>query len=275
MTTSTPTIAPARTRAARQRPAWLLPLLGPATVLAILVVWELLSRTGILPAQAFPSAYSVLSSFVRSLGDSAFWSALWATVYSSAVGLVILTVIASAVALLVTSSRFLWNSTWFLIEFLKPIPPVALIPLGLLLWGPSPMMKIILVVFGAVWPLLTQLIYGIRSIEGTALDVGRSYRLGFLRTTRHIVFPSILPYALTGMRVSAAIAIVISVVTEMIGGATGLGQRIVVAQSAGNLPEMYALILAAGLLGLAVNALFRALEGPLLFWHASQRGEHS
>lgn len=251
-----------------------LPLLGPATVVAIFLVWELLSRTGLLPDYAIPPASAVLGAFVTQLGSGTFWSAVGATVWSAVAGLVILTVIASVVALAVTSSRFVSDSTWFIIEFLKPIPPVALIPLGLLLWGPSPTMKITLVVFGAIWPLLTQLIYGIRAVEGVTLDVARSYRLGFLRTTTHVVAPSILPYALTGLRVSAAIAIVVSVVTEMIGGAAGLGQRIVLAQLANDLPTMYALIMAAGILGLLVNGVFRLLDRPLLFWHPSQRGEH-
>lgn len=257
------------TKSPRRR---LLSLLGPLTVVVAAAAWQLLSVTGSLPADVFPSALSVIGAFLAQLGSAAFWGTLGATVSSALVGLVILAAIASVAALVVTSSRFAYESTWFLIEFLKPIPPVALIPLGLLLWGPSPTMKITLVVFGAVWPLFVQLVYGIRQIDGLTLDMARSYRLGFVRTTRHVVVPALLPFALTGLRVSAAIAIVVSVVTEMIGGASGLGQSIVVAQSAGNLPEMYALIFATGVLGLVVNGAFRALEGPLLFWHASQRG---
>ncbi len=250
-----------------------LPLLGPATVVGVFLLWELLSRVGALPAYAFPSALDVLGAFVTALGTGTFWAAVGATVQSAGIGLIILAALAVVIALVVTSSRFASNSTWFLIEFLKPIPPVALIPLGLLLWGPSPTMKIVLVVFGAIWPLLTQLIYGIRAVEGVTLDVARSYRLGFVRTTTHVVAPSIVPYALNGLRVSAAIAIVISIVTEMIGGAAGLGQEVILAQLANDLPTMYALILATGLLGLGVNGLFRALERPLLFWHPSQRGD--
>lgn len=250
-------------------------VVGPVTVVAVFAIWEVLSRTGILPTFAVPSASAVLTAFAVELGSASFWSDLGATVTSAAAGLAVLTVAASVIALVVTSSQFLWNSTWFIIEFLKPIPPVALIPLGLLLWGPSMTMKVTLVVFGAIWLLLTQLIYGIRAVEGVALDVAKSYRSGFVRTTTHVVAPSILPYALTGLRVSSAIAIIISIVTEMIGGATGLGQRIVLAQLAGDLPRMYALILATGLLGLLVNGLFRALEKPLLFWHPSQRGDRA
>jgi ABC-type nitrate/sulfonate/bicarbonate transport system permease component len=247
--------------------------IGAGTVLAVLAVWELLARTGSFPPGSIPPASSVLAEFVRQLGMAEFWQAVWNTVSVAMLGLLLIVLIASPLALVIGLVRSVQESTWFLLEFLKPIPPVALIPLGLLLWGPSPGMKLFLIVMGAIWPLLTQLIYGLKEINGVSADMAHSYRLGWWLTTSRLVVPSILPFALTGMRISASIAVVIAVVTEMIGGAPGLGQNIVVAQSAGALSEMYALILAAGLLGLLINAGFRGVQKPLLFWHPSIRQE--
>jgi ABC-type nitrate/sulfonate/bicarbonate transport system permease component len=248
-------------------------LLGAGTVVAVLAVWEVLARAGAFPPGSIPPATSVLAEFVVQLGNAGFWLAIWDTVSVAMLGLLLIVLIASPLALLIGLVRPVQESTWFLLEFLKPIPPVALIPLGLLLWGPSPGMKLFLIVMGAIWPLLTQLIYGVKEINGVGADMARSYRLGWWLTTSRLVIPSVLPFALTGMRISASIAIVIAVVTEMIGGATGLGQNIVVAQSAGALSEMYALIIAAGLLGLIINAAFLAAQKPLLFWHPSIRQE--
>jgi len=247
--------------------------LGAGAVVVVLAVWELLARSGAFPGGAIPPASDVLVQFAAQLGTGAFWAALWATLSVALLGLLLITVIATPLALLIGLIRPFEESTWFVVEFLKPIPPVALIPLGLLLWGPSPGMKLFLIVLGSVWPLLTQLIYGVREINGVSADMARSYRLGWWLTTSRLVVPSVLPFALTGLRISASIAIIVAVVTEMIGGATGLGQDIVVAQSAGALAQMYALILAAGLLGLLLNAAFRLAEKPLLFWHPSIREE--
>lgn len=249
--------------------------LGAGAVVLALAFWEVLSRTGALPPDAIPPASAVLAEFAAQLFLPTFWASLWATLSVALLGLALIIAIATPLALLIGLVKPFAESTWFLVEFLKPIPPVALIPLGLLLWGPSPGMKLFLIVLGAIWPLLTQLVYGVKEVNGVATDMARSYRLGWWLTTSHLVAPSILPFALTGLRISAAIAIIVAVVTEMIGGATGLGQGIVVAQSAGALTEMYALILAAGLLGLALNAAFRAAEKPLLFWHPSMREETS
>lgn len=248
-------------------------VLGAGAVLAVLAAWEVLARTGVFPPASIPPASAVLAEFVRQLSVAAFWVAVWNTVSVALLGLLLIVLVASPLALLIGLVRPVQESTWFLLEFLKPIPPVALIPLGLLLWGPSPGMKLFLIVMGAIWPLLTQLIYGIKEINGVGAEMARSYRLGWWLTTSRLVFPSVLPFALTGLRISASIAIVVAVVTEMIGGAAGLGQNIVVAQSAGALAEMYALIIAAGLLGLLINAGFRTAQKPLLFWHPSVRQE--
>ena len=249
--------------------------LGGGFTLLVLVTSELLIRAGTVPATSFPPPSSVFQEFLLLLFSSAFWSAIGQTVLTSVLGILIIIAIATPLALLIGLSGWVRESTWFLIEFLKPIPPVALIPLGLILWGPSPTMKLLLVCFGAIWPLLTQLVYGVREVSGVALDMARSYRLGWRKTTAHVVIPSVFPFAVTGLRVTAAIAIVISVVVEMVGGAPGLGQSITVAQTANAMPTMYALILAAGFLGLFINGIFVAIEKRLLFWHASQAKDKS
>ncbi|GGG61502.1 nitrate ABC transporter permease [Kocuria dechangensis] len=247
--------------------------LGAAAVAGVLGLWEALSRTGVLDTQVFPAASTVLVELWRLLGTGVFWGDLWATLSSALTGLALVVLIGTVAAMLIGLIRFVENSTWVVVEFLKPIPPIALIPLGLLLWGPSPTMKVTLITFGALWPFLTQMVYGIRQTNNVALDMASSYRLGWWLTTTRIVVPTLLPYALTGLRISASIAVIVSVVTELIGGAEGIGQTIAVAQINNALPTMYAYILTAGLLGVGINLVFQALEKPLLFWHPSQRGD--
>ncbi|HJX78352.1 ABC transporter permease [Glutamicibacter sp.] len=246
-------------------------LLGLGTVLFALLLWEFAAKTGILPAVAFPPASAVLAALGQLVIGTGFWMALGATLSGAGVGLLIVVALALPLGLAIGRLQAVAKSTTLVIEFLKPIPPVALLPLALLFWGPSPTMKIFLVVMGALWPLLVQVIYGARGVEKTQLDLSRSYRLGWVRTVRHILLPTLLPHALVGLRVSASIAIVVAVVAELIGGAPGLGQDIALAQNSADLPKMYALIMATGLLGLAINGLFSLISKPLLFWHPSVR----
>lgn len=247
---------------------WALGLLG---VLLTLALWEVLSRTGVIRPNFIPAASEVLARMAELAGSGTFWANIWATLESVFLGLLVIVILGPILAMLIGLVPAFRESTWFLTEFLKPIPPIVLIPLGLLLWGPSLDMKVSLIIFGALWPLLTQLVYGVREVDQTILDVSRSYRLGWWLTTSRIIVPSLLPYALTGLRISASIAVVVSVVTELVGGARGIGQAIAVAQVNNVLPTLYAYILTAGLLGIAINLTFMAVERPLLFWHASIR----
>jgi ABC-type nitrate/sulfonate/bicarbonate transport system permease component len=205
------------------------------------------------------------------VGTSAFWAAVGATVTAALTGLAIVIVIALPMALLISRYEFFRLSTWIPIEFLKPIPPVALIPLGLLMVGPTAQLKISLIVFAALWPLVTQMVYGMKEIDGVAKDMSRSYRLGTWLGLTRITLPSILPFAVTGLRISAAIALVVAIVVELIAGVPGLGQTIGLAQISGQIAQMYAGIVAAGILGLTFNGLFSLAAKKLLFWHPSVR----
>ena len=277
-TTVAPPARPARSNPGRPRRRLSrrsLILIGIASVVGTLALWELGSLAGLIPASVIPSASVVIAALGEQLVSPGFWGSLWLTVSSALLGIVIVTAISIPLSLAIGLSRFVRESTYIPIEFLKPIPPVALIPLTALLWGPSPTMKLFLIVIGALWPLLTQMVYGVREVSGIALQAAKSYRLGGWLTTTRVVVPSLLPFAATGMRVSAAVALIVAIVTEMVAGVPGIGQQITLAQVAGQLPEMYALILATGLLGLLVNAVLKLAERFVLFWHPSQRGERS
>lgn len=242
-------------------------------VIAVLLLWEVSSRTGLVPSSALPPFSEVMSAVPALVTSGDFWAATGQTLFSTVVGLVIMAIIAFPMAILTGLSKFARESTSLPFELLKPIPPVAMIPLGLLLWGPSETMKLVLIVFGAFWPFYTQLTYGVREIDTVASDMAKSYQLSPWTVITRVYLPSLLPFATTGFRVSASIALIVSVVTELIGGARGLGRSIMVAQSSGSLDTMYALILFTGVLGLTINYLLEAAERPLLFWHATYRKE--
>lgn len=251
------------------------PALGLVTTVALLLCWELGSRTGIIPATTLPAASEVAAKLVDLVLTPAYWAVVWQTVSSALLGVGLTVLIGVPAALAIGMSRFVRESTMLLVEFLKPIPPVAMIPLGLLLWGPTLTMKLTLITFGALWPFLVQMVDGVRQIDGAVLDTARSYRLTRTQTITRVILPSLLPFAATGLRVAAAVALIVAVVTELIGGAAGLGREIIIAQSAGALPQMYALIVTAGILGLLTNAVFAAAEKPLLFWHPRFRKDVS
>jgi ABC-type nitrate/sulfonate/bicarbonate transport system permease component len=233
-------------------------------------VLEVLPRLPGFPA-GIPPVSEWLVALAGLLATGEVWVALARTVVSWSLALVIAVVAGGAVGLLVGSSRALRATTASTIEFLRPIPSVALIPLAALLYGPSIRSALLLAVYAAFWQILVQVVAGVADVDPLAEDTARSYRLGRLGRLRHVVWPTTLPYLLTGVRLAATVALVLTITAELFLAVPGVGREILDQQQGGNVPEVYALVLLTGLLGVLVNVGARLLERRVLFWHASVR----
>ena len=243
-----------------------------AAVAVLLVLWELAVQTGIVSDTNIPPASAALSELVNQFGDGAFWSAVGATLQGWALGLAIAIALGIPLGLLIGSSRWAYRALRVPIEFLRPIPSVALIPLAVLIYGQGLESKVFLAAFASFWPLLIQTIYGVQDVDPVATDTARSFGLGRAERMWRITVPSAVPYIATGIRISSAVALILAVTAELVIGAAGLGREINVARSGGNLDVMYALIVATGLLGWLLNLTTSAGERRVLHWHPSQRG---
>jgi ABC-type nitrate/sulfonate/bicarbonate transport system permease component len=245
-----------------------LPWLG---TLGVLAVFELLSRAELINSRFFPPVSAMVGRLVEEAGTAGFWADVGHTMEGWALGLGIATAIAVPIGIVVGSTPLLYRALRGVIEFLRPIPSVALIPLAVLVYGSGLESKVFLAAFAATWPLLMQTLYGVQDVDPVATDTARSF--GFSRGQRllRVTLPSAVPYIATGVRISAAVALILVVTAELVIGAPGLGRGINLARQGGNVELMYALILATGLLGMAVNALFTRVEHRVLHWHPSQR----
>jgi ABC-type nitrate/sulfonate/bicarbonate transport system permease component len=252
----------------RRAAGWLPRLAGIATVLVVL---EVCSRTGVLPRESFPPVSEIWSSFFGLVTDSPMWVEVSRTMRGWAVGLLIAVVLAVPLGMLLGASRLAFQMSRLIIEFLRPVPSVALIPLAVLVFGTDQDMKVFLIVFACFWPILFQAIYGVQDVDPVATDTARSYGLPLLARFTRVTLPSAAPYIATGLRIASAIALILALTAELVVGAPGLGRAIVVSQVSGQIPQMYALILATGLLGWLLNSVFQAVERRLLRWHPSHR----
>jgi len=179
----------------------------------------------------------------------------------------------ATVGVIIGSSKWLSSATRYIIEFFRPIPSVAILPLILLILGPTEETKILLAVYAGFWPMLVQTFYGIRSTDPVLLDTARAFNLSRIAIATRVVLPSALPYVATGVRIASALTLVLTVTVEIIIGVEGLGREIFIAQNSAAISEVYLLITIAGFLGLAINELLRLLESRVLSWHQSQRRE--
>ncbi len=247
--------------------------LGVLGLLGFALLLELLPRLGVVDEAALPPTSAILRALVDVLGTASFWTALGETMRAWAIGLTIASVAAIAVGLLLGSVPALRAATASTVEFLRPIPSVALIPLAVLLYGTSIEATLLLVVYACFWQVLVQVVSGVADVDPVAADTARSYGLGPWARVRWVTWPTALPYVMTGLRLAASVALVLAITVELITGAPGLGSEIALAQSGGAVALTYALVVVTGLVGVLINLLARAVERRALSWHPSVRGE--
>jgi ABC-type nitrate/sulfonate/bicarbonate transport system permease component len=247
-------------------------VIAPAVaVICVLALWELVVGIGLLNEDHVPSMSATVSELGELLGDSGFWSAVGNTLQGWALGLAIAAVLAIPLGILIGSSATAYRSVRFVVEFLRPIPSVALVPLAVLIYGVGLESKVFLAAFASFWPLFVQTLYGVQDVDPVATDTARSFGLNRFERLYRITLPSAVPYIATGLRISSAVALILAVTAEIVIGSAGLGREINVARSSGAVELMYALIITTGLLGWLLNIATTQAERRVLHWHPSQR----
>ncbi|GII96531.1 ABC transporter permease [Sinosporangium siamense] len=254
------------------RASWRRGLIGTAAFTALL---ELLPRTGLVDPGYLPTASTIAGALAGELSREAFWSALLDTVRGWATGLGVAIVTGVAVGVVVGVVPGLRALTASTVEFLRPIPSVALIPLAVLMFGTSMESTLMLIVYASFWQVLVQVLDGVRDIDPVTHETARSYGFGVFTRIRVVVWPTALPHVMTGMRLAATVALVLAITGELVIGSPGLGRQIALAQSAGAVETMYGLVVVAGLFGVVVNLSIRAAERRALRWHVSVRRENA
>lgn len=243
-------------------------ILGGVGVLGFLLLWEFFARTGILLRGSLPPAGDTLAQSARLLTNSAFLGNVGDTLWATAVGFGIAFVIAVPAGLVLGMSQRVYLLTSTVVELLRPLPPIAFVPLMVLVVGQDLRMKAIIVMLGCLWPLLTNTIHGVHATNATAVETGRSFGWNRLQVAWRIIWPSAVPSILTGVRITVSIALILCIGAEYIGGSsTGIGSWLL---QQSMLPQgmqaVCAGVVITGLLGLLINGVVNVLENKFAKW---------
>lgn len=247
--------------------------LGLVGLGALLLLLEVVPASGVVSEAYLPRTSQIVRTLAGQASEPTFWIAVWDTVRSWAIGLSVAVLLGTIAGLALGSIEMLRRITASTVEFLRPIPSVALIPLAVLLYGTDIRSKLLLIVYAAFWQMLIQVMYGVHDVDPVASETARSFGLGRAARLRYVTWPTALPYFMTGLRLAASVALILAVTGELIIGAPGLGKEIAIAQSGGAVPLVYAYVVTTGLLGVIVNVGFRTVERRVLSWHPSVRAE--
>jgi len=235
--------------------------------MVLFIALEALTRAELVTPDYLPPASEILGETVLLLGRSVFWSAFWSTMQACIIGLALATLLAVPLGLVLGLSKWAHNAAITIVELLRPIPSVALIPLAILVWGRGTEMKVALIVYACVWPILFNTIYGMHSVDRVAADTARVFGLGRLQTGVRVYLRSASPFIFTGFKIATSIAVILAVSAELLaGGSQGIGIVMLEQASVGNQRTVYAITIVTGLIGLALLGVLGLVERRLFAW---------
>ncbi len=258
--------APKETAAPPRKPHWqrLLPFVGP---LVLFVIWDLVVRAGFIKPILLPTPLATLQTLVTGLFGGPLMTDFLVTVWRTVQAFVIATVLGVPLGILLGSNEKAYRSVEFLIDFFRSTPSSALIPLFLLIFGVSDINKVAIAAFGALLIVVFNSAYGVINARKQRVMAAKVMGASRWRIFRDVLVWESLQPTFVGLRSAVSMALVIVIVAEMfIGSDTGLGHRIIDAQQVLNVKTMYAAILAAGILGYALNILFLYTERRIVHW---------
>jgi NitT/TauT family transport system permease protein len=237
-------------------------------IIIFFLILEFVTRLELVPPIYLPRASTVVRRMVELLQDPKFLRHVLATLHAWAVGLALATLISVPIGILIGTSELTYKMTSPLIEFMRPIPSVALIPLGILLWGQGFSMKVILVTYAATWPILFNTVYGVHDVDPIAVQTARCFGLKQTAILRRICLPSAAPFIFTGIRISAAIGLIVVIGAELLASAdSGIGSYILfVSLNGGQMDSVLAGAAIAGIIGAMINSALGLVDRRFFGW---------
>jgi len=241
-----------------------LPFLGPVV---LFIVWDLVIRTGMVKAILLPAPADAIATLVTGLAGGPLLGDFLVTFKRTLQAFFIAAVVGVPLGIALGSNERAYRSVEFVIDFFRSTPSSALIPLFLLIFGVSDINKVAIAAFGAFLIVIFNSAYGVMNARKMRVMAAKVMGASRWQIFRDVLFWESLQPTFVGLRSAVSMALVIVIVAEMfIGSDVGLGHKIIDAQQVLNVKLMYAAILAAGILGYALNIAFLFIERRIVHW---------
>jgi NitT/TauT family transport system permease protein len=242
-------------------------LRGIAMPLLLLIVWEASCRGGLVSPIMLPSPSAIVVKWIEWLRSGELLLDVVGSLGRVTGGFLIGAGLALPLGLFMGASPRVYEYFNPIIQVLRPIPPIAWIPMSILWFGLGNPPAIFLISLGAFFPVLMNTIAGVQNVDGIYLRAARNLGAGRSAMFRRVILPAATPYILAGVRIGIGTAFIVVIVSEMIAVNNGLGYRILEAREFMWSDKIIAGMVTIGLLGLAIDQLMNALNSYLLRWH--------
>ena len=244
---------------------------GLAFPAILLVLWQVLSDARVLSPVFFPAPSRAIDVLFERIADGSFWPPLSATLVRMAVGWFLASLLGIVLGAAIGSSRIAREYLAPTLEFFRPLPASAIIPVAVLFLGLSNQMALVVIAFGALWPVLLGSVYGFSNVKPRLREVAAALEMSRTEYVTKIALLSAMPDILSGVRISLAISLILAVVVEMQASLPGIGQDIMMAQRMFRSPELYAGLIVLGAIGFAISHGLGRIESRLLRWRELAR----
>jgi ABC-type nitrate/sulfonate/bicarbonate transport system permease component len=244
-------------------------LLGIWLPIALVALWWITSANSI--NTYFPPLQTILTRLTEVWFPDGIVDNLLPSLRNLAYGYLLAAVVGIAVAALLWRVPALTRAFHPVIYFLNVLPSPALLPAVILLFGLGVSMKVWIIFFTVVWPVLLNSIDGMRGTDPVKLDVARALNLTTLQTLRRVVLPAAAPQIVAGLRTGLQFGIILMVVSEFAAATSGIGYFILYAQQTFRVTDMWTGIIVLGIVGSILNYLFLRVERRVLRWHYRSR----
>ncbi|WP_300681194.1 ABC transporter permease [Nocardioides sp.] len=235
-------------------------------VVVLLAAWQIASATGTLSPLVMGSPHAVASEALDLLRDGSLFSAIGVSLQRVLAGLAFGLVIGTALALLASLSRIGEDLIDAPMQMLRTVPFVGLVPLLIVWLGVGETPKVALIALGVVFPIYINFTAGIRHVDPTLIEAGRSLGLGRIQQIVHVIVPGALPQALVGLRVGLGVSWLALIFAEQISAVNGLGYLMTTSQQLLHTNTIIVCLVVYALLGLLTDQVVRGLERVLLRW---------
>jgi sulfonate transport system permease protein len=242
-----------------------------AVAAGFVAAWQIVASLKLVSPVFLPGPDRAWAALVHGFVASNLASKLAGTIEHMLEGWLLASIAGVALGAMIGSSRAMRVYVGPTLEFLRPLPASAIIPLAIAIFGFSQAMALGVIAYGAIWPMLLSTVHGFAAVEPRLYEVARALHLSRWEVIAKIALPSALPDILAGLRLGLTVALILAVVCEMIAGLDGLGQWVLLAARAFHSPDLFAGVILLGAVGFVGALALDVAERRLLAWRPQAR----
>ena len=241
-------------------------VLIPAVFVLFVGLWEWVVRQWSVPAYIAPAPSAVARSLVGGIKSGVYLEHLWVTLGETLAGFAIAAVAGIALGAIIAQFRLLERTVYPYLVALQTLPKIAIAPLIIVWAGFGISSKVIIAALVAFFPVLVNVIVGLKTIDQGKLELMRSLRASRWQTFRLVTFPNALPFVFAGLDIAVVFSVLGAIVGEFVGAQSGLGNLILQFNVSLDIAGVFAVLILLAALGIALHLIMQAIERRVIFW---------